>query len=359
MIREVKISGYQLGILIMGFLFGSSAVLNPAVAAGQDAWLANIFGLVQGLGLIWIYVKLSLLNQEQSLVEILKAHFGKYLGTLVTLLYISYFIHLAALVLRDFGEHMAVSVFSDTPEVFIMGCFALLVGYCLRSGLEVTARAAEMLIPYLFLFLFVIFILLVGEYDPQSIFPILENGLAPVLKVSFNLLTFPFGELVVFLMIFPALSSTKSLQKVTLLSVLLMGLILLAITFRDLMSLGPDLITRLVFPPNLSTELIPWLQLEPLISVNLLLGGWIKITICLYAAAIGITQMLNYNKCKLFSLPLCFLCVVLAIWFYEDIFQMLDWTAQVYPLYALPMEILIPILLLIISKVKSLKKNKV
>ena len=188
MIREVKISGYQLGILIMGFLFGSSAVLNPAVAAGQDAWLANIFGLVQGLGLIWIYVKLSLLNQEQSLVEILKAHFGKYLGTLVTLLYISYFIHLAALVLRDFGEHMAVSVFFDTPEVFIMGCFALLVGYCLRSGLEVTARAAEMLIPYLFLFLFVIFILLVGSMILRY-FSDLRKWLSAG-KVSFNLLTF-------------------------------------------------------------------------------------------------------------------------------------------------------------------------
>jgi len=275
MIKNVKISNYQLGMLIMGFLFGSSAVMNPTIQVAQDAWLAYIFGLVQGLALIWIYVKLSLLNQGQSLIEILKTHFGKYLGTMVSLLYIWYFVHLAALVLRNYGEHMTVTVFFDTPEVFTMGCFALLVGYCLRSGLEVTARAAEMLMPYLFLFVLAIFLLLAREYDMQNIFPILENGLAPVIKVSYSLLTFPFGEMVAFLMIFPALSSYKSLKKVTLLSSLLMGLILLGITLRDLLSLGPDLLVRLVFPPSLSTELIPELQLEPLISVNLLLGGWI------------------------------------------------------------------------------------
>jgi len=358
MIKDTKISGYQLGMLIMGFLFGSSAVMNPTIQVGQDSWLAYSLGLVLGLGLIWLYVKLSLMNQAQTLVEILKAHFGKYLGTLVSLLYIWYFVHLAALVLRNYGEHMAVTVYFDTPNIFLMSCFAFLVGYCLRSGLEVMARAAEMLMPYLFLFLLIIFLLLIGEYDPQNIFPILENGWAPVLKASFSLLTFPFGETVAFLMKFPALYSAKNLKKVTMLSSFLMSLILLGVTLRDLLSLGPDIIVRLVFPPSLSTELIPELQLEPLISVNLLLGGWIKITICLFAAAIGIAQLLNSNDYRIFSFPLSLLCVVMATWLYEDVFQMLDWAFQIYPFYALPMQIIIPILLLVISKVKNLSKNK-
>lgn len=358
MFKDIKISGYQLAMLMMGFIFGSSAVMNPAASAGQDVWLAGLFGLGGGVMLMLLYTKISLLNPSLTLIEILQTAFGKYLGNLLSLLYIGYFIHLAALVLRDFGEHMAVTVYYTTPLVFTMGSFALLASYCLKKGLEVSARAAEMLMPYLFIFLTVIFFLLIPEYNTENFFPVLEKGFSPILKAAFNILTFPYGETVVFLMIFPALYSAKRLRKVSLLSVLIMGLILLSVTVRDLLSLGPDLLTRLVFPPSLSTELTQEIQLEPLISVNLLLGGWIKITICMYGAVVGIAQLLKLDDYKPFVLPLAILCVAMAIWLFPDVFEMLDWATAVYPYYAVPIQIIIPVLILIITNFKKNTKKR-
>jgi spore germination protein KB len=354
MIKDIKISGFQLALLIMGFLFGSTAVLNPTTIAGQDAWLAYIFGWLGGFLLIWLYVRIALINPSLTLVEILKKVFGKYFGTVLALLYIWYFLHLAAIVLRDFGEHMNVTVYFKTPMVFTMGCFALLIAYCLRKGLEVTGRAAEILMPYLFVFLLVIFCLLLPEYDTDNLFPFLEKGLAPVIKASLGVFTFPFGESVAFLMIFPALYSARQLKKVSFTAFLVMGFIIFGVIIRDLLSLGPDLLTRLVFPPSLSTELTPELQLEPLISVNLLLGGWVKITICLYAAVVGIAQLLNLDDYKPLVFPLVLFTVVLARWLYDDIFKMLDWALNVYPYYALPLQVGIPLLILLIAKVRKL-----
>ncbi|HHV64124.1 MAG TPA: endospore germination permease [Peptococcaceae bacterium] len=354
MMTNVKISGYQLALLIMGFLFGSTAVLNPTAMAGQDAWLAYILAWVGGFMLIWLYVRIALINPSLTLVEILKVTFGKYLGTVIALLYIWYFLHLAALVLRDFGEHMNVTVFYRTPMTFIISCFALLIAYCLRKGLEVTGRAAEILMPYLFIFVIIIFFLLIPEYDTNNLFPFLEKGLTPVIQVAFGVLTFPFGETVTFLMIFPALYSPGQLKKVSFAAFGVMGFIILGIIVRDLLSLGPDLLTRLVFPPSLSTELTPELQLEPLISVNFLLGGWVKITVCLYAALVGIAQLLGLNDYKHLVLPLVLLAVGLAMWLYEDLFKMMDWTANVYPYYAFPLQFGIPLLILLVAKIRKL-----
>ncbi|MGI6451012.1 MAG: GerAB/ArcD/ProY family transporter [Desulfitobacteriia bacterium] len=155
-------------------------------------------------------------------------------------------------------------------------------------------------------------------------------------------------------MIFPALYSARQLKKVSFTAFLVMGFIIFGVIIRDLLSLGPDLLTRLVFPPSLSTELTPELQLEPLISVNLLLGGWVKITICLYAAVVGIAQLLNLDDYKPLVFPLVLFTVVLARWLYDDIFKMLDWALNVYPYYALPLQVGIPLLILLIAKVRKL-----
>lgn len=102
--NDTKISGIQLALLIIGFTFGSTAIMNPSYGAGQDAWLAFILGFIGGTTLLGIYVAIAHLNPGKNLYEILESFFGKYLGRGIGLLYVWYFIHLASLVLRNFGE---------------------------------------------------------------------------------------------------------------------------------------------------------------------------------------------------------------------------------------------------------------
>jgi spore germination protein KB len=91
--------------------------------------------------------------------------------------------------------------------------------------------------------------------------------------------------------------------------------------------------------------------------VNLLIGGWIKVGICLYAACLGIAQIANLQDYKPLVLPVTIICVSLAIWLYENIFEMLVWAAEIYPYYAVPFQFGIPVLLLVIPKIKSWMKS--
>lgn len=149
MSKDVKISSVQLSILIMGFLFGSTAIINVATGAAQDAWLAYVIGWAGGFILIGIYAHISLLNPGRTLIEILKDNFGRYPGSIIAVLYIWYFIHLAALVLRNFGEYMVTAIYPETPILFVIILFALTIAYAVKNGLEVLSRTAEIFFPLL------------------------------------------------------------------------------------------------------------------------------------------------------------------------------------------------------------------
>lgn len=59
LLEKDRISNFQLSVLIIGFVFGSSLILNPGVNAGHDAWIAVSLGLMEGLLIAWIFTALA------------------------------------------------------------------------------------------------------------------------------------------------------------------------------------------------------------------------------------------------------------------------------------------------------------
>lgn len=355
--KDLKISGYQLSLLVIAFIIGSSTIISP-VHDGRDAWISYIMGWSGGFVLIFAYAYLALLNPGKTLVQILKDTFGKVGGSILALLYVWYFIHLAALVTRNFGFFLVTTTYERTPEIFMNIIFILLSAYTLKKGLQVLGRSAEILVPVLILFIIIITAALFTRLDYQVFFPVLEDGLIPVVKLVFPLLTFPFGETVAFLMLFSSLDKPNNVRRFSLFAMGTGGFFLFLILVRDIMTLGPDMIQRLYFPPAVSSELIPIMNLDPMIGVNLLIAGGIKISVCYYAAIVGITQIFDLDSYKPFVIPVGALIVAVAMWLYEDIFHMFSWASEVYPYYAVPFQLLIPFLLLGISIYKNTKKDK-
>jgi spore germination protein KB len=166
---EVKISPVQLAFLQIGFLFGSSAINNPATAARQDAWLAFLVGWAGGALLIGIYILISRLNPGMTLVDILLPCFGKIAGTILSLFYIWYFIHLASLVIRNFGDYMKTINYPQTPLLIIAVALTAVAAYSVRKGLESTGRTSEVLVPLLPLSVILIFLYVFNEYKPGQL----------------------------------------------------------------------------------------------------------------------------------------------------------------------------------------------
>jgi len=351
--EKARISSIQLFLLLSGFLFGSTVILYPARGAKNDAWLAMLLGGAGGTLLIGIYVAIVSLNHSKTLVDILKENMGKFCGNIFAILYIWYFIHLASLVFRDFGEFICTVTFPETPMVVVIGLFAVILLYGINSGIEVIGRLSEILVPVIPLVVLIISLSLIDTHDFTAFFPILENGLTPVLQAAFAFIAFPFGETVAFLMIFPHLNIKEKLKKIVLVAAAVSTLIAILIFFRDIFVLGSGLMARATFIPHLTSMLIPGLNVEPLLDINLMIGGGIKIFVCMYAAATALSQIAGIDDYRKLTGAISTFCVVLAIWEYENVLEMFSWAEKVWPYYSIPFQIIVPLLLLLLSLIRK------
>lgn len=355
--KDISLSNIQLGLLIMGFLYGSTAIMNPSAGVGRDAWIAVILGWSLGFLLLMVYVKIFKLNPDMTLVEMLKRNFGNVAGTIVSVLYIWYFLHLASLVIRNFGEFMTTTGYTETPSYVIMMLFAALVIYVVKSGLNVLGRVSELVVWIIPAIILTACTALITVHDFSVYKPVLAESLWDVVRSGFAFSTFPFGEAIAFLMIFPHLNDDKSVYKTVAISVSAIGLLFLITSLRDLAVLGPDLLGTVNYSPDITTKLIPVISIEPFVDVNLLIGGGIKAAICIYAASKGTAILLGVEESKPLVTAFAAFALVLSVWLYQNSLEMMSWAKEIWPYYSLPFQYVIPVILLVISLFKNRKRE--
>lgn len=348
-------SNFQMIVLMMGFMFGDSVLINPAKQVRHDAWITYLIGWGMGFVLVNIFIKIVSFFPSQNLIQILRASFGKTVGSVFGLLYIWFFLHIPAMILRNSGEFMINTSFTETPIIVLIGAFAVVQIYALKKGLDVGGRAAEILI-YLFLLTFIIHTaFLIPLFKVKNLFPILSCRLSDLFLASYNLAILPFGEIVAFLMIFPSLENQqKDLRRVVYLSVIVIGMLFELQVLRDLLVLGPEIFSQSEFPAELSAKLIPHFTVDPLIASALSTGSLIKSGIFIYAAISALSELFNVQADnRIFVIPAHLLVIGLSIWVSDSLFEQFEWIDKVWPVYAFPFEILIPMLILVIAWFKE------
>ena len=92
--------------------------------------------------------------------------------------------------------------------------------------------------------------------DISRIKPILYNDLKPILKGAFSSFSYPFGETVVFTMVFSNISKIKNYKKTFIVGLLIGGGIILLATLRNILILGSYTISQIYFPSNMAVSLI-------------------------------------------------------------------------------------------------------
>ena len=357
--EKTRISSIQLFMLLSGFLFGSTVILAPAAGAKKDAWLAMIIGGAGGGLLMLVYAAIASLNPSKTLVDILREKMGYVIGNILAVLYIWYFIHLASLGFRDFGEFICTVTFPETPITVVIGFFALAFVYGVNGGVEVMGRMSELLVPVVPVVAFIISLSLITVSDFTAFLPILENGMPPVLNAAFSYITFPFGETVAFLMLFPHLNRKEKLKKTVIVSAIAATVLSIIIFFRDISVLGSELMSRATFISHLTALLFPGFNVDPLLDINLLIGGGVKSSVCVYAATRALSQVAGIEDFSKLTSAVTTFCVVLSVWEYNNVLEILDWTEKVWPYYAIPFQIIIPLILLFLSLWRKNKPSKV
>ncbi|WP_345740815.1 endospore germination permease [Metabacillus endolithicus] len=366
--KTYKISSKQLFVLIFLFEVGSSIVVGLGFKAKQDAWLAILIALIGGILLYFLYYTLFKQYPTKTLVEYLEDLLGKYIGKVVAIIYCLYFFYLAGRVLRDFGDLIITTTLDNTPLMIVNMIVVLLVMYSNHLGLEVIARTGSIFFIILMtlasLFFVVAFIDQLPKYE--NLLPVLEKGWTPVLKAAFPLtLTFPFGEMIVFTMIFPFLNRQDQVLKVGLNALIFSGVLLMVTMTVILSILGPTIGSTTQFPLMEAIEKVNianFIQrLDPVALGILIIGIFFKITIFYFAALFGFEKLFKIKKQKRKYLLLITgpALLVSSIYMAQGLTQHLKIGLEIVPYYVhLPLQVYMPLLLIFICLIKNRLKPK-
>lgn len=363
--EKAKISPRQLFVLIILFQLGSSIIIPVGLTAKQDAWLAILGGMVGGLVLFLLYYKVGSYYPGLVPTEYMPKLWGPFFGKIFAFLYVLYLFYLAARVLRDFGEMLVIFAYPETPLFIINLLWMILVVYAIRKGIETMARTGEILFVVVLILAVTSFILLVlnGSIDTRNLQPLFEEGTVTVLKAMGESVFFPFGEIVVFTMIYPYLNQLNKAKRVGIYALLVSGLVLSVTMAVNLSVLGFSLLSRSQFP-LLSTiqtiEIAEFIErLDVFFMIGVVIGGFFKVTIFVYVAIMGAASLFKVKESSHLVFPLGFITLFLSVGIASNFPEHIREGLNIVPFYLhLPFQVIFPLLLLVSAVLVNRKKQK-
>ena len=304
------ISERQAIILIILFIIGSTFLIGSGGQAKQDAWISVIIAISWAIILLLMYSRILSLYPGKDLFDILQIVMGKFIGKILSIVMIWFAFHLGTLVIRNLSEFTNILVFADTPVVVPMFFFTMLIIWSIKEGIEVLGRWSEFFIWVVIIISFIIAILSISEMDISRLKPILNDGVTPLLKGAFSSFSFPFGETVVFTMVFSNVSKVKNFKKTFIIGLLIGGGIIFLATLRNLLVLGSETISRMYFPTTMVISLINlgsvFERLEITVVIAYLVCVFVKVSICVFAVCNGISKVFGFNDYKFIATPVSF-----------------------------------------------------
>lgn len=363
--EKAKISGYQMFILIFLFVIGSALWVPLSTDARQAAWISVLIGMLGGLLLFGLYYTLYRYYPNQVLIEYIQDLTGGLIGRILAFLYILYFMYNAARVLRDFGETLLTFAYPNIPLFIANAVFMLVIMYTVRKGIEVLARTGELmfLLENLLFISFILLVLISGLIDFSNFRPLWEAGPSKIARVSMETTFFPFGEVLVFTMIFPYLKSSSNLKRIGIGAVGGAGLFLSFVTLMNISALGVELISRSQFPFLTliqSIELADFIErLDVYFLLKLVIGGYFKIAIYTYAAMMGTSILIKSKEPSQLAYPVTIVILLVSIIIASNYNEHIKEGLKVVPFYIhLPFQVVIPALLLLIAFLKHGRLSK-
>jgi spore germination protein KB len=358
-----KIDARQTLYLLVTMIYATLILFvpqNTVAHAQQDAWLSFLVAFAGGVLISLVVINLSLRFPGQTLFEYLPRILGRFPGKIIGFFYVWLFIHLCALVDREYCSTIVAAFMPETPLVVFLIHGTIMFAYLAYSGLEVLARLSQLFLPLNAGLLTILFVLATPEMKVVNILPVFDTSLLSLAKSTLTPLSW-FGEIITLAVIIPYLAEQKNVYRLTIKALFFVLVLIELSTVGVLLIFGPALTGSYLFPVLNGTKMINianfFERLEIIPIVIWITSGTVKATLFFWAATLGSAQLLGLKDYHPLILPLAVIVTSLSYLLHPNIIDLLNFLTEDFPFYALTFEFLIPFLLLIIVLIKETGKK--
>jgi len=247
--RDNLLTNSELVYIIVGSVVGLRTLYmaNSVVKiANQDGWMGIIISVVYPLYITFIAIYLSKVFPKDNILAVSKKCFGNVVGTFLNAMFLIQFLIQAVLALSAYSNLVRIysSTFLSPLKIALIGI--LLGGYVAYKGIKVLARVSK------FVFYLVLILMLMSTTALQygtlyNIMPFFGSGVKNIFSAGIESLDIYRG-IECILLLYPFISDKKKLKKCGLISVLICVCIFTWVTFITIYYLGPDIVTKNLWP---------------------------------------------------------------------------------------------------------------
>ena len=356
-----KVPGSKISSLIALLLVASSVAMGSGSEAEQDSWLAMTFATGAALLLAWLYSAILRLRPGKNLFDISEEIFGKIGGKIISGLYVAYVTYLGARIFNIYDNFIRIVNLDATPTVAILLFSVPLIAGTVKCGLKTLGSCAKFVFVIAAVLTVATLVLGLRFMNFDNIKPILAADPKVMFKTTASYLTLPMGEAVLFLSCFGEIDKKESPFKILSKGILLGGLFLTAIILRNILLLGAPTCRQFVFTSYDAVGIISLgdfvTRISVIIGVELTLTAVAKLCVFVYTATQGVSKVLGLKKFLQPAAPCCALMAALSLTLYTNILTEVNFEKYV-SLIDVPFQIILPIVILIVGKIRLGKQKK-
>lgn len=350
------------GIVMMAlFIIGTSSLKVMGLEAKTDIWISILVAIVASALIMFIYIKLLTALPDKDFFETIGHYFGKIGSKIILVLLIWFCFDLCAIVLRNYGEFVVTVGLPETPLTPAMFVVMAVAVFSVRSGIEAVGRWSSTFIFFVVGFMIISTLLVIPRMDINNLLPIYEGGALPIAKGALGVVAFPLAETVVFLLVFPALKKGVSIKKIYLIALLIGGITILISSVTDILVIGSTMAENTYYPTYATMATVhfgEFLQrFEIIAAIIFIIAVFLKLTIALFAATNGVARLFGFKDSRFIVLPMALLILVYVMISFDSMIYFHDWGVKVWPYYAPVFEIVIPLIMLIIIKIRQAREK--
>lgn len=356
-----KITLTQMRFIVTLYVLGSALVMGGSTIAEQDSWFSILLGMVLIIPFFCMYAKLATLYPGKNLYEMAYASLGKIGGFAVTFLFTAYSLMLGGLVIRNFAEFIQTVSFLETPQFMVSIILGLLAFWIVKVGIGIVGRGANLMGPFVIVVILATVLMTVNKMDISYLKPILNQKLDKIFYCSIYSFAFPFGEVVLFMIVMPCLPKGESPYKAYLHGLLIGGTLLAIGMLRNILVLGVPTVHCLYFPSYAAVGFIDIgdfiNRIEVLVSGNFIISGLVKISICLYCVCKGLSRMFHASNHRTFASSAVVLMIAVSGWAFSSTMEMLG-NITLYTMVMPFIQIGLPSIVMIATLIKRHKQKQ-
>lgn len=352
-LESICIKPYQLSILLILFIYGDSVIFENTPNDPQHGWLAYILASIGGFILLDVYLKIYKLNDLKSFPEVLKKCFGKYIGSLFSILYSLFFLCSASLVAYNYTACLIQTYYDFTPKWFVLLVLGAVIMYALFKGIKIIARTSEIFLWLIFISIIFISIIEINKMQIGNMFPIFAVDYYPVIKDAFYPFSLSFGVCVAFLILFPLSGNVKEIKKPLFKGMWIIGAILTFISVRTLLIMGGSMINHFVYAIVFSYSITDQVRVG-ILPISLIgLSVLIKVIVLLYASISITTSVFKIKKFSPVIIVSVITILVLSNFSFNTGISIREFFYSIWVYIIAAFAVLMPIIILIISLIKK------